>query len=74
MIDIGTAIDSQAILWIASVATVVQVVMWLLVIVAHARAVLTKQILWPGKGTYIFEMSRPIWCYGWIARPVSAPD
>ena len=74
MIDIGTAIDSQAILWIASVATVVQVVMWLLVFVSHARAVLTKQILWPGKGTYISEMIRPIWCYGWIARHVSGAD
>lgn len=49
IIDIGTAIDSQAILWIASVATVVQVAMWLLVLVAHARAVVKKQILWPGK-------------------------
>ena len=49
MIDIGTAIGSQAILWVASVATVVQVMMWLLVYVAHVRALLKKQILWPGK-------------------------
>lgn len=49
IVDIGTAIDSQAILWVASVATVVQVAMWLLVFVAHARAVVKKQILWPGK-------------------------
>ena len=49
MIDIGTAIGSQAILWVGSVATVVQVVMWLFVFVAHARAVLKRQILWPGK-------------------------
>ena len=49
MIDIGTAIESQAILWTASVATVVQVTLWLLVLVAHIRAVSKKQILWPGK-------------------------
>ena len=49
MIDIGTAINSQGILWTASVATVVQIAMWLLVLVAHTRAVLKKQILWPGK-------------------------
>lgn len=49
MIDIGTAINSQAILWVTSAATVVQVAMWLLVFVAHARAVVKKQILWPGE-------------------------
>ena len=30
MIDIGTAIGSQALLWVASVATVIQVMVWLL--------------------------------------------
>ena len=48
-IDIGTAISSPAILWVSSVATVLQVAMWLIVCVAHARAVAKKQILWPGK-------------------------
>ena len=47
--EIGTEIGSQAILWMASVATVLQVMMWLLVFVAHVRALLKKQILWPGK-------------------------
>ena len=56
IIDLGTAIDSQVVLWISSVATVLQVIMWLLVFVAHARAVVRKQILWPGKG-----MSSPEW-------------
>ena len=56
MIDVGTAINSQAVLWVSSVATVLQVTMWLLVFVAHARAVVRKQILWPGKG-----MSSPEW-------------
>ncbi|KAK4696756.1 hypothetical protein P7C71_g1218, partial [Lecanoromycetidae sp. Uapishka_2] len=49
MIDIGTAIGSQPILWVASVATVVQVAMYLFVFGAHVRAVMKKQILWPGK-------------------------
>lgn len=49
VIDIGTEIDSQAVLWVSSVATVLQVTIWLLVFVAHARAVARKQILWPGK-------------------------
>lgn len=49
MIDIGTAIGSAAVLWVASVATVLQVAMWLFVFGAHVRAVLKEQILWPGK-------------------------
>ena len=48
-IEIGIAIGSPAILWVSSVATVLQVAMWLFVCVAHARAVAKKQILWPGK-------------------------
>ena len=48
-IDIGTAINSRGILWVSSVATVLQVTMWLLVMVAHARAVVKKQVLFPGK-------------------------
>lgn len=49
MIDIGTAIGSDAILWVASVATVLQIMVYLFVFGAHVRAVLKKQILWPGK-------------------------
>ena len=60
MIEIGTALDSQAILWVASVATVVQIAMWLLVFVAHVRAVVKKQILWPGRGKHISEFLLPI--------------
>ena len=48
-IDIGTAINSRAMLWVSSVATVLQVGMWLLVFVANARAVVKKQVLYPGK-------------------------
>ena len=49
IIQIGTAIDSPAILWFASVATVVQVLLYFCVLYFHARAVLKKEILWPGK-------------------------
>ena len=48
-IQIGNAIDSSAILWVGSVATVLQVILYLCVLVAHARAVVKRQILWPGK-------------------------
>lgn len=59
IIEIGTALDSQAILWVASVATVVQIAMWLFVFVAHVRAVVKKHILWPGKGKHISEFLLP---------------
>ena len=49
MIKIGTAIDSAAILWVASAATVVQVALYLCVLFFHARAVLKREILWPGR-------------------------
>ena len=48
-ISIGQAIESKAILWTASVATVLQVAAWLGVGVAHTRAVWRKDICWPGK-------------------------
>lgn len=49
MIQIGNAIESPAILWTASVATIVQVMIYLCVLCAHARAVWKQQILWPGR-------------------------
>jgi C4-dicarboxylate transporter/malic acid transport protein len=49
LISIGHALESQPILWIGSVMTVILVMTWLFVLVAHARAVATKAILWPGK-------------------------
>ena len=48
-IDVGNAIQSEGILWVASAATIVQVAMWMLVSVAHVRAVWKGQICWPGK-------------------------
>lgn len=69
MIEIGTAIDSQAILWVASVATVMQIAMWLLVFVAHVRAVVKKNILWPGKGKQIAALLF-LDCYQMLSRSV----
>ncbi|TVY80274.1 putative malic acid transport protein [Lachnellula suecica] len=48
-INIGQALESSGILWLSSVMTVLLVVVWLFVGLAHIRAVWKKQILWPGK-------------------------
>jgi len=48
-INIGEALMSNGILWLGSAMTVVLVVVWLFVGAAHVRAVLKKEILWPGK-------------------------
>jgi tellurite resistance protein TehA-like permease len=48
-IDIGTALGSEAILWVASVMTILLVAVWLFTCVACVYAVLTKRIMWPGK-------------------------
>ena len=48
-IRIGEGLRSQAILWVGSVMTIFLVAIWLFVLAMHARAVLTKQILMPGK-------------------------
>ena len=48
MIDVGTAIGSLVMLWVANVATVPKVAMSLSVIGAHLRVMLKKQILWLG--------------------------
>lgn len=48
-IDIGRQLGSQGILWVASVMTVLLVGMWIFVFISHARAVLRKDIMMPGK-------------------------
>jgi tellurite resistance protein TehA-like permease len=48
-ISIGTAINSEAILWVTSVETAILVLMWLLVGIRHALAIWRHEILWPGK-------------------------
>lgn len=46
---IGNAFQSEAILWTASVAAVLQFIMWIVVGVVHATAVWKGDICWPGK-------------------------
>ncbi len=48
-IDIGKALNSEGILWLGTVMTVILVITWLSVGFMHARAVVRKDILWPGK-------------------------
>ena len=48
-INIGEALMSEGILWAGSVMTVLVVAAWLFVGFFHFRAVVKKDILWPGK-------------------------
>lgn len=45
---IGQELESEAILWIASVMTVLLVAAWLMDLILMAKAALTHQIYWPG--------------------------
>lgn len=47
-LTIGGALSSPAIEWVFTVFTVILVGAWIFVAVAHVRAVIKKQILWPG--------------------------
>ena len=48
-IRIGEELQSPGILWVATVMTILLVVMWIFVFCMQVRAVLKKQILMPGK-------------------------
>ena len=48
-ISIGTTFQSQVILWTATIAALLQFVMWIVVGVAHVMAVWRGDICWPGK-------------------------
>ncbi|EME38619.1 hypothetical protein DOTSEDRAFT_75397 [Dothistroma septosporum NZE10] len=47
-IRIGEQLESEGILWVASIMTVLLVAMWIFVFVAHVRAVMLRQIMMPG--------------------------
>lgn len=49
VIDIGEQLESQGIQWVGSIMSVLIFAGWLFNLVAHARAVLTKRILMPGR-------------------------
>ncbi|KAI9731823.1 MAG: hypothetical protein M1818_007688 [Claussenomyces sp. TS43310] len=48
-IDIGEQLQSEGILWLGSAMTCILVGMWFFVIICHIKAVLNKEIMWPGK-------------------------
>jgi C4-dicarboxylate transporter/malic acid transport protein len=48
-INIGQVFESEGILWLGSVMTVLLVMIWLFVGASHVRAVWKGHILWPGK-------------------------
>lgn len=48
-IRIGEQFESEGILWVGSMMTVLLVGMWIFVFACHVRAVLRKDILMPGK-------------------------
>ncbi|EMC97870.1 hypothetical protein BAUCODRAFT_146479 [Baudoinia panamericana UAMH 10762] len=47
--NIGRQLGSQGIMWVASAMAIVLVTMWFFVFISHVRAVLTKEIMMPGK-------------------------
>lgn len=49
VIDIGEQLGSQGIMWVGSVMSILLVVVWLFVMVMHARAFYKKDIMMPGK-------------------------
>lgn len=49
VIQLGTCYHSPGVNWVASVLTILMVIMWFVVVIACIRAVWKRQILWPGK-------------------------
>lgn len=47
-LTIGDVLVAPAVKWVFSVFTVVLVGVWIIVAFAHVRAVVKKQVLWPG--------------------------
>ena len=48
-IKIGQQLQSEAVLWVSSIMTILLVALWMFVLAAHIRAVLSKEIMMPGK-------------------------
>ncbi|KAI9704600.1 MAG: hypothetical protein M1820_005513 [Bogoriella megaspora] len=49
VIEIGQELRSNAVTWVGSILSILLVAIYLFVLGSHVYAVLTKQILWPGK-------------------------
>ncbi|KAF2653823.1 hypothetical protein K491DRAFT_500496 [Lophiostoma macrostomum CBS 122681] len=48
-INIGNELESEGIKWVASVMTILLVIVWLVNLGFQARAIVSKRMLWPGK-------------------------
>ncbi|OBW66353.1 MAG: Cutinase [Aureobasidium pullulans] len=49
VINIGQQLESQCILWVGSIMSILVFAIWLFNLYAHARAVLTKRMMMPGQ-------------------------
>ncbi|TIA77643.1 hypothetical protein D6C76_04588 [Aureobasidium pullulans] len=49
VINIGQQLESQGILWVGSIMSILVFAIWLFNLYAHARAVLTKRMMMPGQ-------------------------
>lgn len=49
LISIGKGLESNAILWVSSIMTILLVATYLWILVMHARAIYRCDVLWPGK-------------------------
>lgn len=54
-ITIGKELQSQGILWVGSVATVLLVILYLFIAGMHVRAVVTRQVLFRGQDEDVYE-------------------
>lgn len=55
VISIGKEFQSQGILWVGTIMTILLVCLYLFVAIHHIRAVLTKKILYPGKDEDVYN-------------------
>ena len=58
IVNIGKTLQSEGILWVGSVMTVLIVVLYLYVLGNHVRAVVRKEILYPGKDEDHYQEER----------------
>jgi C4-dicarboxylate transporter/malic acid transport protein len=58
VIAIGKEFQSQGILWVGSIMTILLICVYLFVLAHHIRAVVTKQIVYPGKDEDVYIKQR----------------
>lgn len=49
VIDIGQELGSEGVMWVGSVMSILLIMMYLFVLCMHAKAVMQKEIMWPGR-------------------------